>query len=162
MNRRRVVRAADRTRPVRRVWGAGRREAGSAAVELTLLAPFAVLLLLFVVAAGRQIQARMQVDDAAQTAARAATTARSPTQAATAARAAVAAGLTGTAASCRDPAVTVDTSDFRPGGAVRASVACTVDLGGLTGLRLPGSRQIRSTATAIIDLYRAADPGAVP
>ncbi|WP_239340905.1 TadE/TadG family type IV pilus assembly protein [Frankia sp. CiP3] len=132
---------------------------GSAAVELTLLAPVAILLLLLIVAVGRQIQTRMQVDDAAQAAARAATTARNPAQAQTAARAVVAAGLPGGTPSCRTVIVTVDTSDFRPGGSVRATVACTVDLADLTGLRLPAVRTVESTFTAVIDLYRGVSPG---
>uniref|UniRef100_UPI001EF46B16 TadE/TadG family type IV pilus assembly protein n=1 Tax=Frankia sp. CiP3 TaxID=2880971 RepID=UPI001EF46B16 len=61
------------------------RDAGSAAVELTLLAPLLILLLLLVVAAGRQVQARLLVDAAARQAARAATASRSPVQAARAA-----------------------------------------------------------------------------
>ncbi len=136
---------------------AGFGEDGSAAVELTLLAPVVILLLLLIVAVGRQIQTRMQVDDAAATAARAASTARSPAQAQAAARAAVTAGLPGGTPSCRAVTVTVDASDFRPGGVVRVTVACTVDLADLTGLRLPASRTLASTSTAVIDRYRGVD-----
>ena len=54
------------------------RERGSAAAELVLVTPFLILLLLFAVAAGRLVQARLDVDSAAQQAARAASLARTP------------------------------------------------------------------------------------
>jgi Flp pilus assembly protein TadG len=123
-------------------------------VELTLLAPLLIALALAVLAAGRQTEARMQVNDAAATAARAATTARTPTDATHAAQDAAAAMLTGDNATCHTPTVTVDTSDFTPGATITATVACTVDLADLTGLSLPGSRTITATASAILDRYR--------
>jgi hypothetical protein len=50
--------------------------------------------------------------------------------------------------------VTVDTSDFRRGGTVRVTVACTVNTKGLLGVRLPGSITTRATSSSPLDLYR--------
>jgi hypothetical protein len=51
--------------------------------------------------------------------------------------------------------VTTDTADFAPGGQVQVTVACHVDLADLVGVRLPASQSISSTATSVIDVYRA-------
>ncbi len=134
-----------------------RREAGSAAVELTLLAPLLILLLLLVVAAGRQVQARLLVDAAARQAARAATAARSPVQAARAADSTARAAVAGHPAACQTVTVTLDTGGFTPGGTVTVTVSCTVGLSDLTGLGLPGTTTITGRAASPLDLYRA-DP----
>ncbi|MBL7489713.1 pilus assembly protein [Frankia sp. AgB1.9] len=135
------------------------RERGSAAVELALLAPLLVLLALAVLAAGRQTEARMQVNDAAAAAARAATIARTPTDAVSAARDAVAGMTTGDTAGCQTPTVSLDVSDFVPGGTVTATVQCTVRLGDLTGLGLPGSVTLTASASEVLDKYRAVGLG---
>ena len=58
--------------------------------------------------------------------------------------------------SCSDPAVSVDTSAFGPGGQVAVTVSCTVSS---TGLELIDPPATTSTATAFakIDPYRAAE-----
>ncbi|SNQ50244.1 TadE-like protein [Frankia canadensis] len=131
------------------------RDTGSAAVELTLLAPLVVLLLLLIAAAARGTDARGQVDAAAEAAARAASAARSPAEATTAARAAAEAGLAVGSAACRTMHVTVDLGAFTRGGLARATVSCRVDFADLAGLRLPAGRTLTSTATSPLDVYRA-------
>ena len=129
-------------------------ERAAATIELVLLTPVLIVMLLFVVALGRVASARQDVDAAARDAARAAANARSASAASadgnTAARAALGEG----GVTCRTLAVDVRISDFRADGFVTASVSCTVDLGDLTGLHIPGSRSITSSFTVPIDQYR--------
>lgn len=133
-------------------------ERGSAPVEMVLLTPVLLVLLLFVVAVGRIADARGQVEAAARDAARAGTLARSPARAQTEAIAAVEARLDQGGAACRHLATTIDASRFAAGGAVTASVTCTVDLGDLTLLRIPGSRAVTATATEPVDRFRGIEP----
>ena len=131
-------------------------EEGSVATELVLLTPLLILMLLFVVALGRTVSARMEVDGAAAQAARAASIARDPATATAMAQQAATTALGSDHVTCADLTVTTDTADFAPGGQVAVTVSCTVDLADLVGLRLPASQSISSTSTAVIDLYRAA------
>ena len=55
-----------------------REESGSVALEMVLLTPLLLLMLLFVVALGRVVSARIEVEGAAAQAARAASIARDP------------------------------------------------------------------------------------
>ena len=132
-----------------------RTSRGAATVELVLLTPVLIVMLLFVVALGRLASTRQDVDAAARDAARAAANARSATTAQadgdTAARNSLDTGRVG----CRELTVTIDTDNFRAGGTVVARVTCTVDLGDLTGLRVPATRAITATFTSPIDQYRA-------
>ena len=130
-------------------------ESGSVATELVLLTPLLILMLLFVVALGRTVSARMEVDGAAAQAARAASIARGPATATAMAEQAATTALGSDHVTCADLTVTTDTADFAPGGQVAVTVTCTVDLADLVGLRLPASQSISSTSTAVIDLYRA-------
>lgn len=130
-------------------------EEGSVATELVLLTPLLVLMLLFVVALGRTVSARLEVDGAAAQAARAASIARGPASATAMAEQAATTALGADHVTCGHLAVTTDTVDFAPGGQVAVTVSCTVDLADLVGLRLPASQSISSTSTAVIDVYRA-------
>ena len=130
-------------------------ESGSVATELVLLTPLLILMLLFVVALGRTVSARMEVDGAAAQAARAASIARDPVTATAMAEQAATTALGSDHVTCADLTVTTDTADFAPGGQVAVTVTCSVDLADLVGLRLPASQSISSTSTAVIDLYRA-------
>jgi Flp pilus assembly protein TadG len=126
-------------------------------VELTLVgAPVIVLLLVLLVVCGRVVQAELRVTDAAYQAARAASLERTPGQATLAARATAQAALDPGGASCTDLAVTVDTGSFVPGGVVRVTVTCRVDLRGLSGLAVPGSTTRTATRASPIDTYRSA------
>lgn len=130
-------------------------EAGSAAVELTLLAPLLVLFLLLVVALGRLATARADVDGAARDAARAASIARDPATAERSSHDAAAATLVDRGVTCRSLEVVVDTSAFRPGGWVAADVTCSVDLADVALLRLPGTKAVHARFVAPIDTLRA-------
>ena len=130
-------------------------ESGSVATELVLLTPLLLLMLLFVVALGRTVSARMEVDGAAAQAARAASIARDPATATAMAQQAATTALGSDHVTCANLTVTTDTADFEPGGQVAVTVTCTVDLADLVGLRLPASQSISSTSTSVIDVYRA-------
>ena len=137
-----------------RALGPESRERGSAAAELVLVTPFLILLLLFAVAAGRLVQARLDVDSAAQQAARAASMARTPPAASAQATQVAQAVLAGQSVSCDPAVITPDTGDFTPGSEVTVQVTCTVHLSDLSLLHIPGSETITSTFTAPIDTYR--------
>ena len=130
------------------------RERGSAAAELVLVAPFLFLLLLFAVAAGRLVQARLDVDSAAQQAARAASLARAPAAASAQATQVAQAALAGQSVSCDPAVITPDLGDFEPGGEVTVQVTCTVRLSDLSLLHIPGTETITAVSTAPIDVYR--------
>lgn len=135
-----------------------RPASGSATVELAILAPVLVLLLLFVVALGRLVIARQQVDAAAADAARSASIATTASAASQAATDAASHDLAGDGVTCSPFAASVDTSRFIPGGSVTVQLQCTASLSGLVLLRLPGSERLTASATAPIDLYRSASP----
>jgi Flp pilus assembly protein TadG len=132
----------------------GRPDQGTTSVELVLVAPVFLAALLLVVGFGRIVEAEGRVQGAARDAARAASVARSAASASEAARRAAAVNLEQRGVSCTAFEVLVDTTNFRPGGQVRVSVACTADLSGLGLSGLPGSKTLRSEATAPLEQYR--------
>ncbi|MDA8056852.1 MAG: pilus assembly protein [Actinomycetota bacterium] len=132
-----------------------RDESGSVALEMVLLTPLLLLMLLFVVALGRSVSARIEVEGAAAQAARAASIARDPTTATAMATEAATTALGSDHVTCGDLAVSTDTADFVPGGEVQVTVTCHVDLAALVGLDLPASEALSSTAVSVIDTYRA-------
>jgi Flp pilus assembly protein TadG len=100
-----------------------RAERGSMTVEFVVLAPLLIGLMLFLLFAGRVVEAHGQVDGAARDAARAASIARSLGQADTGAQDAVTADIH--SAQCQAPAV----DGFTPGSAaVTVTVSCSFDL----------------------------------
>lgn len=140
--------------PRRRVRG----DSGSAAVELVLLTPALVAMLLLVVMGGRYAQARADVDAAARDAARAGSIARGPDSAAADGETAARARLHEGDVTCRTLQFVLDTAEFRAGGSVTSTVSCTVDLGDLTGLKLPSSRTFTASFTEPVDVYRGTEP----
>ena len=136
----------------------GRDETGSATAELVILTPLLILLLLFVVALGRLAGARGQVDGAAAQAARAASLARDPTAATAAATQTAQAALAAEHITCTHLGVAVDTTQFTAGGNVAVTVSCSVNLGDLTGLHLPGSETLQDRLVEPIDRYRSTTP----
>ena len=137
------------------------RERGSAAAELVLVTPLLILLLLFAVAAGRLVQGKLDVDSAAQQAARAASEARTPQAASAQAQQVAQAALAGQSVSCDPAVITPDLGNFVPGGEVTVTVTCTVRLSDLSLLHVPGSETITATFTSPVDTYRGDAPGAV-
>ena len=134
------------------------RDCGSASVELVLIAPAMVLLLLCAVALGRLVSASLDVDSAAQQAARAASLLRLPGQAQHVADQTARTALQETGRACQAFDVTTDTSHFTAGGEVTVAVACTTELSDL-GLPLPGSHVSRSTASVPVDSYEYVSDG---
>jgi len=135
-----------------------RGDRGSAAVELVLVTPLLMLMVLLAVAAGRLVQARMEVDSAAEQAARAASLARDPGTAAADADATADAALASQHLTCSPLTVSPGLSDFVPGGTVTVQVSCTVSLAGLSLLHIGGSQTLTSTFSSPIDVYRGAAP----
>jgi len=135
-----------------------RDERGAVTTELVLLTPLLILLLLFVVALGRLAGARINVDGAAAQAARAASIATTPAGASAAAQQTATAALGSDHVTCATLQVTTNIARFAPGGSVSVTVACSVALSDLTGLRLPVTERVASTAASVIDTYRSA-PG---
>ncbi len=129
-------------------------ERGSASVEMVLLTPVLLVLLLFVVAAGRLGVARNQLGEAARDAAREASLWRSPAVARQQGADLAVSDLAGRVG-CRDPVVDIDTSALRPGGHVLARVRCTVQLSDLVGLHLGPARSMQATAVAVVDTFRS-------
>jgi Flp pilus assembly protein TadG len=131
-----------------------RDERGSVAAELTLVTPLLILLLLFVVLCGRLATTKLRIDDVAHQAARAATLARTPEQATAAARTTADAALASAGITCQSLSVVTDTQGLRPGSAVTVTVSCTVGLGDLTVLNVPGARTFQSTFSSPVDVWR--------
>lgn len=123
-------------------------------VELVLVTPVLLVLLLLMVAAGRLAQARADVDAAARDAARAASFARDVQGAEQVGREAARTRLREGGVTCRRLDLRVDTAAFAADGSVTATVSCTVDLGDLTGLRLPASRTVESSFSEPVDAFR--------
>jgi hypothetical protein len=96
----------------------------------------------------------MDLHTTAAAAARAASLQRDPAAAQAAAETTAAHADTG----CTSLIVRVDTSGFRPGGTVTATVTCTVDLSDLAGLAVPGTTTLTATATSPVDLWRGTTP----
>lgn len=131
-----------------------RDEHGSAAAELTLLTPLLILLLLFVVFCGRLADTKLRINDVAHQAARAATIARTPSQAAANAQATASAALASAGITCQSLNVSTDTQGLKPGSTVTVTVSCSVSLGDLTNLGIPGSRNFESSFSSPVDVWR--------
>lgn len=99
-------------------------ERGSLSAETVLLAPVFLLFLLFLVGAGRVVEAQGEVNGAARDAARAASVERTLSDAEAAAGEAAEAVLSG---EC-EPEVSLAGTTWEEGGLVRARVTCSLDL----------------------------------
>ena len=112
-------------------------------VEFVLLGPLLLLLLLFLVLAGRVVEAHGQVDGAARDAARAASLARSAQEAQTAAGQAVSADVNGW---CSPPVL----QGYAPGSqAVTVTLRCSLNLS-FTGF---GTLNVTGYAVAPLDQF---------
>ncbi|HTJ72640.1 MAG TPA: TadE/TadG family type IV pilus assembly protein [Actinospica sp.] len=124
---------------------------GSAALELVIIAPVLILLLLFVVAVGRTIDARERVQDAAHSAARAATLAATAPQAEQAASQTAAQALASAGVTCSPMNVTADVGSLAPGSTIAVTVSCRVQAIGISGLELPAT--VSATFRSVVDRY---------
>ena len=130
-------------------------EGGGATVELVVLAPLVVLLVGFVLFAGRLGLASADVRQAAASAARAASLTDTPAAAAAVAHRQVAENLAADGRSCADPSVTVD-AQVTAGGRVTVSVVCPLPLGDLAPVGLPGTKVVEARAVEPVDVFRSA------
>lgn len=137
----------------------GRRDRGSAAVEVALLVPGLLLVIALLAAGGRLWFARATVDEAAQTSARAASLARSASEAAISGPEAGHQSLDTAGLHCASTSVTIQTAAFGvPVGTpatVTSTVRCRVTFGDLLLPGLPGSRDLVGHGAAALDTYRA-------
>jgi Flp pilus assembly protein TadG len=133
-------------------------DAGSAALELVILAPVLLGLLGLVIAAGRTTIAQSAVDAAARNVARQASIALTPASAQAAAEASAGAALRGDGLDCV-PVVVLDVSQFGtlPGhpAVVTATVSCTVPLASLAVPGLPGAVRLQGRFASPLDIYRS-------
>lgn len=145
-----------RTRPARwwiAWWHADR---GSAAAEVTLVAPVLVMLLVFVaIVIHRGVDARLRIDDAAHQAARAASIQRTTGGAIQAAQSTASSALSAAGVSCVSLNVDTTTGGLQPGGMVSVSLSCTVNFSDALLLGVPGRKRLSATAIEPIDTWRA-------
>jgi Flp pilus assembly protein TadG len=137
------------------------RDVGNAALELVILAPVVLLLISFVIAAGRTSIAQGSVQAAARDAARQASIARTLGAAIAAAQASAQAELAQEGLDCSPaPLVRVRAATaFAPGkigqpATVSATVICHVPLSDLLLPGVPGSKILTANFTSPLDPYR--------
>jgi Flp pilus assembly protein TadG len=119
-------------------------------VETAVLVPPLIALMALVVVIGRVGNSKLDLDAAAQSAARTISIARSPEAAVADAEAAARSTLRVGSASCRDwtfGAVTTPTH-------VTVEITCTVDLSAASMVPVPGDRTLAATATEVRDRFR--------
>ncbi|EWC64537.1 putative membrane protein [Actinokineospora spheciospongiae] len=127
------------------------------AAEITIAAPFLIMLLVFVgVVVHRGVDARIRIDDAAHQAARAASIERTPSAATTAASTTAASALSSAGVACASLSVSASTGSLRPGGTVSVTVACEVDFGDALILGVPAGKTLSATSVEPVDLWRSA------
>lgn len=127
-----------------------RRDDGSMAVEMVLLAPVMVAFLLLVIAFGRYVAVRGEVEAASRDAVRAASMERSGGAAADSARQTANAALAGRW-TCSEVQLG---GDFVAGGTITVHLECAVPVSDLGLLGLPGSVSVSGDSSAPLDLYR--------
>lgn len=132
-----------------------RGERGTAAIELTLMAPVLMVILLFVVGLGRMAHARQQIESVAADSARAASLERNTAMSAQAAKTAAETSLGDAGVSCTDLKVDVDLSSYQPGGRVTVTVSCQTKLSDVTMAGFPGSRTFTATSSVPIENFRS-------
>jgi hypothetical protein len=152
------IHAAATGSPGRRRPGCPGAEAGSAALEIVVLAPVLILLICFMIAAGRVAIAHGSIDAAARDAARQASLARSPEQA----LAALSTARTELAAEGLSCIPSINHADLDRAFAVplgqpsnvTITVRCSVSLSGLLLKGLPGHVPVQASFTSPLDPYR--------
>lgn len=106
-----------------------------------------------VVGAGRFVDGRSQVNDAAYAAARAASLAPTLDSARQAGQQAAQESLADRGKACTTLTVSFAGTDFTTGGYVTAEVTCHADLSDVVGFGLPGAKSF--TATAVVPIEQA-------
>ena len=125
----------------------------SGPVEVVIIASVLLMLIFAVVAAGRVSAAKIDVQHAARSGARAAAMRGSTGDAIVAAEFVVESTLHEQGVACASSSVSFD-GDLQPGGRVTVTVRCTVDLGDLTQVGVPGSKTYIASASEVVDAHR--------
>jgi Flp pilus assembly protein TadG len=131
-----------------------RDERGATAVELVLMVSLLVGFIMTVVGAGRFVDGRGQVNDAAYAAARAASLAPNLDAAREAGQEAARESLAERGKACTTLTVSMAGTDFRAAGHVKAEVTCQADLSDVVGFGMPGTKSFTATAVVPIEQYR--------
>lgn len=128
------------------------------AIELVAFAPFFVLIILFVVAAGRIGLAGDAADSAAIAAAREASLSRSTDIAQVQANEAAQRSMVQAGYKCKTLEVKIDDSGLNVPlgqvGTVSGTITCTLNLSDIALPGLPGTMTIQKTAQSPVDAYR--------
>jgi len=127
-------------------------ERGSATVELVLLTPVLMILMLFVVIAGRGGESQIEVHHAADQAARAASMVHPRSMQAVAERVARD-DLSDNGVGCTSSSVGVTINESERSRSVTVSVDCVMNRDGLDLLGL-SERRVRADSTEVIDRWR--------
>jgi Flp pilus assembly protein TadG len=120
------------------------------AVEIVLLAPVMMAFMMLVVAGGRYVAVRGDIEAASRDAVRAASLERTAGAAEAAAVDTAAAALQDVG-QCQNAALS---GNFVSGGTITVTVTCDVSYDGLGLIGLPGSKTVTISSSAPIDLYR--------
>ena len=119
-------------------------------MEMAILAPALICVLALVAIVGRLGNSKLDLDAAAQSAARTIAIARSPQDAIAGAQDAAAATLRVGSPTCREWTFDADVTATE----VTVEVTCVVDLSTTSLLPVPGSKTFASSATEVIDRFR--------
>lgn len=127
-----------------------RGDRGSMAVEIVLLAPLMVAFMMLVVAGGRYVAVRGDIEATTRDAVRAATLEKDEGRAL-----AVVADITASSlqdvGACSGPELS---GNFVSGGMLTVTISCEVSYDGLGLIGLPGSKTVTISSSAPIDTYR--------
>lgn len=129
-------------------------ERGASVATVVVLTPLFLILMMFIVFAGRIATTRQDVLSASRDAARSAAV-RSPGAAQAAGTAAAEATLADRHVSCSGGmSIEVQVGAMQPGGQVVATVTCTVSGSDLLPFWAPGAKTITETSFAAVDTFR--------
>jgi Flp pilus assembly protein TadG len=133
-------------------------EAGTATLELAILAPALLVLLGLVIVAGRVVAAGSAVEHAAAAAARSASLSRDAREAQTRAQAVAQESLADQGIDCVSLISRIDTGGFAVAlgnpSSVTVDLECAVALGDVAVPGMPGLRRISARSTSPLDSYR--------
>lgn len=133
-------------------------ERGSVTLETVIIAPFMILIVAGIVAAGRIGLAQQAVQTVAYDAARAASISRDAGSARSAAQQVAALSMASNHLNCATSNVNISTAGFGSAvgtkAVVDATIVCTVQLSDIALPGIPGSLTIEKEATSPIDQYR--------
>jgi len=127
-----------------------REDQGNVAVETAVLVPPLIALMALVVIIGRVSNSKLDIDAAAQSAARTVSIARSPEAAIADAEAAARSTLRVGSPTCREWRFQATTTPTQ----VTVEITCVVDLSAASMIPVPGNRTLVSSATEVLDQYR--------